>query len=282
MHNNYYRCIKCFSALVHKNDALECSKCKSCYKCVNDLAIFNNENSTVSSDQDNVYYKMYEDVTEEVYWGSIREIALAENIIDFVGKNFCDILEVGCGDGYLLKNISCQRRLKNYFALDISLDRISKIRGVNDNAHLIKGNIINLPFKDNLFDYTICSEVLEHVPDYEQALKELIRVTKRNLIITVPNDQEPTKIICPHCNQIHYLSGHINQFNKENLSAVLNKLDSIKTYKFKAFHTIFTYNKATLKMPRLLRKTFDSSVISLQKIFSFLKPNFLLIYIEKK
>ncbi len=49
-------------------------------------------------------------------------------------------------------------------------------------------DFIDLPFNDNEFDLIACFEVLEHVPieDSILALKEMYRVSKKNLIISVP------------------------------------------------------------------------------------------------
>ena len=40
------------------------------------------------------------------------------------------------------------------------------------------GDALSLPFSDNYFDRLICSEVLEHIPDYSGALAEIWRITK--------------------------------------------------------------------------------------------------------
>ena len=44
------------------------------------------------------------------------------------------------------------------------------------NPTFIAGDIMRLPFPDNAFDLVICSEVLEHLPDFRGALQELARV----------------------------------------------------------------------------------------------------------
>lgn len=46
-----------------------------------------------------------------------------------------------------------------------------------------------LPFKDNSQDYVYNSHVLEHISNYEEAIKEWFRVTKQHgcIIITVPH-----------------------------------------------------------------------------------------------
>jgi 2-polyprenyl-3-methyl-5-hydroxy-6-metoxy-1,4-benzoquinol methylase len=43
------------------------------------------------------------------------------------------------------------------------------------------------PFPDASFDTVLLFEVLEHVPDYEQVLREAARLAKKNVLITVPN-----------------------------------------------------------------------------------------------
>ena len=73
---------------------------------------------------------------------------------------------------------------------------------------LFAADIHNLPFSDNEFDIVLCSETLEHVTDYKKAIQELLRITKKVLIITVPHETE--KIVAqniknkiPHAH-IHY------------------------------------------------------------------------------
>lgn len=52
----------------------------------------------------------------------------------------------------------------------------------------VVGDILNLPFKDNSFDTVVAFEVLEHLPfeNFDKALGELSRVSKKNVIISLP------------------------------------------------------------------------------------------------
>lgn len=53
----------------------------------------------------------------------------------------------------------------------------------------VVASVVELPFLDNSFDTVLCSEVLEHLP-YDQftiALTELRRVSKKHLILGLPN-----------------------------------------------------------------------------------------------
>ena len=55
----------------------------------------------------------------------------------------------------------------------------------------IKIDILNIPFPDESWELIICNHVLEHVPDYKAALKELKRILSKDgfLEITVPTDR---------------------------------------------------------------------------------------------
>ncbi len=63
---------------------------------------------------------------------------------------------------------------------------------VGCGSHIINGavnideGLPRLPFRDNSFDTVICSDVLEHIGSHKQAINELLRVTRKKVIITVP------------------------------------------------------------------------------------------------
>ena len=57
------------------------------------------------------------------------------------------------------------------------------------NIDLIIGSGTNLPFKEGIFDKISCSEAIEHIPNYVDAIAEMNRVLKvgGKLVITTPN-----------------------------------------------------------------------------------------------
>jgi SAM-dependent methyltransferase len=87
------------------------------------------------------------------------------------------LLDVGCG----MKPYE-----KTWFAgaeTYVGLDYLSE-RSRPD----VVGSALELPFPNETYDTVVCTEVLEHVPDPLQALKEMRRVLKREgtLILTTP------------------------------------------------------------------------------------------------
>jgi predicted SAM-dependent methyltransferase len=65
-----------------------------------------------------------------------------------------------------------------------------------DRSADIKADIQNTPFADETWDLIICNHVLEHVPNYKNALIELRRILKINgkLELTVPTDRSFEKV----------------------------------------------------------------------------------------
>lgn len=88
------------------------------------------------------------------------------------------VLDVGCGDmphwradifvdAYVDESGSSQRPLGG---------------GVPLIGPLFEADLENLPFRDKIFDYVICSHVLEHVIDPIACIKEIIRIGKQGYI----------------------------------------------------------------------------------------------------
>lgn len=89
------------------------------------------------------------------------------------------LLDVGCGSQPYRSLFS----VDEYIGLDIDND-ISRQRGIAD--YLYDGN--TFPFADESFDSVLCNQVLEHVFNPDEFLREIARVLKPGgkLLLTVP------------------------------------------------------------------------------------------------
>jgi ubiquinone/menaquinone biosynthesis C-methylase UbiE len=94
------------------------------------------------------------------------------------------VLDGGCGQGGVLELI----KQDNIFTVGNDMAKESIKWGIKKGriTNGIQASLTHLPFKDNAFDISICTEVLEHVKDDLSSLRELNRVTKNKIIITVP------------------------------------------------------------------------------------------------
>lgn len=97
-----------------------------------------------------------------------------------------NILDFGCGTGVLQEKFESQFKVKA-FGIDISKKAISycQKRGLS-RVKIFNG--IKIPFKTNYFNLVTAIDVLEHINDDLQALREIKRVLKRDglAILLVP------------------------------------------------------------------------------------------------
>ena len=140
----------------------------------------------------NEYDKNYNNA--KVYFdratGKKPEMEVSKAIADIIKtkvKANDHILDVGCACGHYYRSIK-KKVNKNFFytgtdPYEIFLKK-AKIAWKNDkNAYFVKGNIYKLPFKKKQFDITICSNVLIHLNTIRKPLQELLRVTKKTIIL---------------------------------------------------------------------------------------------------
>ncbi len=88
------------------------------------------------------------------------------------------ILDLGCGEGRHVVSAWLEEDI-TAIGVDLCLDDVkttlekqrtfSEYEKEEKNFGLSVGNALQLPFADNTFDTIICSELLEHIPDYEGA-----------------------------------------------------------------------------------------------------------------
>ena len=74
-------------------------------------------------------------------------------------------------------------------ALDLPFTFLPKVKENFPEALVVQGDGTMLPFRDNSFDWLVCSEVIEHVPERDKMIAEFGRVIKPGgiMILTTPN-----------------------------------------------------------------------------------------------
>ena len=96
------------------------------------------------------------------------------------------MLDVGCGEGRHIFGIMQEHPEMKCIGLDMDNDSLHKAEEgyeyfksiSNVGAEFLKGSAYSLPFLDNSLDLIVCSEVLEHLHQYNDAVKEIHRVLK--------------------------------------------------------------------------------------------------------
>jgi len=91
------------------------------------------------------------------------------------------ILDVGCGD-----------RPKGDVNVDLFRSESVDLQGLREKVdphhttNFIQATIYHLPFRKNVFTIVLCHHLLEHLKHPNEAINELIRVSKRQVQIIVP------------------------------------------------------------------------------------------------
>lgn len=145
------------------------------------------------------FYRLYADRIIEKRFNSpypLRRYAHSMQYQDFLSyvKPGQKILDAGCGEGVL--SVIMAKAGAIVVACDLSQPNITQAKkyameqGLS-NIEFMLGDLENLPFSDNSFDLVISSHVLEHLPDFDRGLQEIMRVSKNRAIVAIPTILNP-------------------------------------------------------------------------------------------
>jgi SAM-dependent methyltransferase len=87
------------------------------------------------------------------------------------------VLDAGCGMGWYTNFLSERNPDGEVYGIDIAEKAINKGLELG-NDHILIGDISDLPFPDETFDYIACEEVIHHTPEPEQTLRHLVTKLK--------------------------------------------------------------------------------------------------------
>ena len=167
------------------------------------------------------------------------------------------VLDVGCGEGRHLHGAHAHADVRSV-GLDLDGGRLVAARegfeeleglaagnGASDEARdahegggaypgagpdaeeprsdVIRGDALTLPFPDESFDAVVCSEVLEHLPDYGDAIDEIVRVLRPggSLGVSVPRygPERLCWLLSPEYHRVE--GGHVRIFRRSELDRAL-------------------------------------------------------------
>jgi SAM-dependent methyltransferase len=168
--------------------------------------------------QSGVYHKLLAD--NEAFR---RNLALERyvSLVSQYGSGRGILLDLGCGTGETTRKLTA--RGCNAVGLDISA-LFLKPQGTQhaaQNSKFVVGDIVRLPFQSQSVSCVCMNDVIEHVPDTDQLLREIIRVVRPDgkVIIVSPNLLSPIK-------PIRHILG-IEGFNTKFYGSGLNAFGAI-------------------------------------------------------
>lgn len=143
---------------------------------------------------------------------------------EWIPTDVKSIIDIGCGNG-----IICNALAKKYevTGIDISQTALSYVQ-----THKILASATSIPIADASYDLVFSSEMLEHLTDQElkEAIREMSRLAKKYLIISVPNGEKLSKsmVKCAVCGNIYHAYGHLHSFSKADLIKLFPDYKCIK------------------------------------------------------
>lgn len=144
------------------------------------------------------------------------------------------VLDLGCGEGrhvisaYIEADIQAVGVDLGFDDLKITAEKFTDFAdpdNANKSFGLSVANALSLPFADDTFDVIICSEVLEHIPDYQSVLTEIERILipGGTFVASVPRAW-PEKICWAFSSAYHEVEGgHVRIFDATTLRSDIER-----------------------------------------------------------
>jgi len=172
------------------------------------------------------YFKFYNELAKkypesELVYSTEAGITRKNYLIELLERDPESFtLDLGCNDGPFKPHI------KRYVGLDIASACLGRFK-----APALQGLAQNLPFRRGVFDRILASEVLEHIWDRYQVLRECRRVLKRGgeIIVSVPYGRNPYRLYSEDFvplfrrYEIEFIPYVHGRFSKENARSLLEE-----------------------------------------------------------
>ncbi len=126
------------------------------------------------------------------------------------------VLEIGTGSGYGICTLAASA---NEF-VTIDKFRSSAIDDLPANTSFIEAKVPPLPFEDELFDYVVSFQVIEHIRNDRRFVSEVLRVLKPGgkFIVTTPHKSM----------SLTRNPWHVREYTPEQLKALLSDFSSVE------------------------------------------------------
>ena len=155
-------------------------------------------------------------------------------------------LEVGCGEGVIADRM--YHHWNEVVALDLPDAGLRADWRHYPGPRFLHASAHELPFADNRFDVVVAAEVLEHLPDPVKGLREMARVGRRHLVLSVP--REPVFRCCNllagrYVRDLGNTPGHLNHWSKRGFVRFVSQVAEIR-----AVTSPFPWTTVWAELPR--------------------------------
>ena len=170
------------------------------------------------------------------------------------------VLDMGCGGGR--HAFALYRRGAHVTALDMDPAELKDVAGMfaamaeqgeapaGASAAAVRGTAYALPFADDTFDYVVCAEVLEHLPQDSRAMVELTRVLKPGGLIAVTVPRWGPELVCWALSSAYHEveGGHVRIYRGSELVGRLSSagLEPVESHHTHALHSPYWWLKCAV------------------------------------
>ncbi len=146
----------------------------------------------------------------------------AAKLITYLGTDrFVSILEVGVGQGFLLRKLKEKYDSARITAVDISIPFLKYVKSTVD-VECLAANAENLPFKEE-FDLVVASDILEHVINPIDFLLSVNTALMPDGLMALRVPFEDNMLQYSRLLGSKYKFAHLRNFSKRNLSLILSQ-----------------------------------------------------------
>jgi SAM-dependent methyltransferase len=166
-------------------------------------------------DAEQVYHR------ENIYGCGPPDTAVNPEKLALARKLSQPILDFGCGSGVLVQELRTLGFEAHGLELGSKMIRESIRPGLSSSVTLYDGQFPS-PLPTGSFKSVFCSEVLEHIPDFEAAIRDTARLATEKVVFTVPDASAIPAGFRHKVVPWHLLEGtHVNFFTQTSLARAL-------------------------------------------------------------
>jgi len=156
-----------------------------------------------------------------------------QNLLSHINKSGAkNILEIGCGEGYLAKVLEDNIDGLQYTGFDIDEELVA-FASQNMPAHTFTvGDVYNLePYLELKYDLVIVSEVMEHLEYPEKALNQMCQLNSSQFLFTVPWEPVWRMLNLARLSYVKDFGntpGHLQHWNKMSFKKFISKTFNVQ------------------------------------------------------
>jgi SAM-dependent methyltransferase len=163
--------------------------------------------------------------TRHLFWG-YKYAAYLEKIVEELKKyNFNSLVEIGCGDGRVITEISRKFKNKKLVGVDYSEKSLAFAKAFSPHINFLTKT-------EEKFDGFLLVEVLEHINPKE--MDSFLNSISLNL------NEKGFGIITTPCDNVPLQDKHYQHFNKELIYKTLDKYFEIQSFEYTSANTFGT------------------------------------------